>query len=109
MKRTAEFVLGLIGGIFGVIGSVIVMCLAIYGMEGYTDNALLTYIFIVLIIEIGLLVLACLVNKVNNIVYGVCIIVLSLVTLFMSLFTLIIPVILQIISGAIAFRTLKQK
>lgn len=109
MKRTAEFVLGLIGGIFGVIGSVIVMSLAIYGMEGYTDNALLTYISIVLIIEIGLLVLACLVNKVNNIVYGVCMIILPLVTLFMSLFTLIIPVILQIISGAIAFRTLKQK
>lgn len=38
MKRTAEFVFSLIGCISGVIGSVSVMSLAIYGMEGYTDN-----------------------------------------------------------------------
>ena len=57
--------------------------------------------------RVFVLVLACLVNKVNNIVYGLCMILLPLVTLVMSLFLLFIPVILQIISGGFAFRPLK--
>ena len=109
MKRTPEFILGLIGGIFGVIGSFIILMIAITAMDGYIDYGLLTYYSILLIIQIGLLVLACSVNKVNNIAYGLCMILLSLVTLVMSLFLLLIPVILQIISGSFAFRPLKQE
>ncbi|MCX2827276.1 MULTISPECIES: DUF4064 domain-containing protein [Bacillus] len=109
MKRTPEFILGLIGGIFGVIGSFIILMIAITAMDGYIDYKLLTYYSILLIIQIGLLVLACSVNKVNNIAYGLCMILLPLVTLVMSLFLLLIPVILQIISGGFAFRFLKQE
>jgi len=109
LKRTPEFILGLIGGIFGVIGSFIILMIAITAMDGYIDYKLLTYYSILLIIQIGLLVLACSVNKVNNIAYGLCMILLPLVTLVMSLFLLFIPVILQIISGGFAFRPLKQE
>ncbi len=108
LKRTPEFVLGLIGGILGIIISIIILLVAITAMEGI-DYKLLTYYSIVLIIQIGLLVLACSVNKVNNIAYGLCMILLPLVTLVMSIFLLFIPVILQIISGGFAFRPLNQK
>ncbi|MED1557081.1 DUF4064 domain-containing protein [Bacillus paramycoides] len=106
MKRTPEFVLGLIGGILGMIISIILIVVAINIMEGF-DYKLLAYYSIILTVQIGLFVLACLVNKVNNKVYGVCMIVVPIVTLFMSLFFLLIPTILQIMSGSFAFRTLK--
>ena len=126
MKRTAEFITGLIGGIFGCLFSLFIE----FGIVSYVklgDNVYSNYrdsvsyadsegsefmiilFSIALIIQIGLLVLTCCVNKVNNIVYGVCMIVLSVISLLLSVFTLLIPVVLQIISGALAFRTLQQK
>ncbi|WP_242220087.1 DUF4064 domain-containing protein [Bacillus cereus group sp. BfR-BA-01380] len=126
MKRTAEFITGLIGGIFGCLLSLFIgFCLVSYAKFG--DSAYSTYgdsvsyansegsevmiilFSIALIIQIGLLVLACCVNKVNNIAYGVCMIVLSIISLLLSVFILLIPVVLQIVSGALAFRTLQQK
>ena len=106
MKRTPEFVLGLIGGILGIIISIILIIVAINVMEGF-DYKLLAYYSIVLTVQIGLLILSFLVNKVNNKVYGVCMIVIPIVMLFMSLFFLLIPTILQIMSGSFAYRTLK--
>ncbi len=106
LKRTPEFVLGLIGGILGIIISIILIVVAFNIMEG-VDYELLAYYSIILTVQIGLFILACLVNKVNNKVYGVCMIVIPIVMLFMSLFFLLIPTILQIISGSFAFRTLK--
>ncbi|HDR8452639.1 hypothetical protein ABE48_21480 [Bacillus thuringiensis] len=106
MKRTPEFVLGLIGGILGIIISIILIVVAFNIMEG-VDYELLAYYSIILTVQIGLFILSCLVNKVNNKVYGVCMIVIPIVMLFMSLFFLLIPTILQIIPGSFAFRTLK--
>ncbi|MGN4766737.1 DUF4064 domain-containing protein [Bacillus thuringiensis] len=106
MKRTPEFVLGLIDGILGIIISIILIVVAFNIMEG-VDYELLAYYSIILTVQIGLFILSCLVNKVNNKVYGVCMIVIPIVMLFMSLFFLLIPTILQIISGSFAFRTLK--
>ena len=106
LKRTLEFVLGLIGGIIGIIISILLIVVAFNIMEGF-DYELLAYYSIILTVQIGLLILSCLVNKVNNKVYGVCMIVIPIVMLFMSLFFLLIPTILQIISGSFAFRTLK--
>ncbi|MGG0289505.1 DUF4064 domain-containing protein [Bacillus pacificus] len=103
MKRTLEFVLGLIGGIIGIIISILLIVVAFNIMEGF-DYELLAYYSIILTVQIGLLILSCLVNKVNNKVYGVCMIVIPIV---MSLFFLLIPTILQIMSGSFAFRTLK--
>lgn len=108
LKRTPEFVLGLIGGILGIIISIILIVVAFNIMEG-VDYELLAYYSIILTVQIGLFILSCLVNKVNNKVYGVCMIVIPIVMLFMSLFFLLIPTILQIISGSFAFRTLKLK
>lgn len=106
LKRTPEFVLGLIDGILGIIISIILIVVAFNIMEG-VDYELLAYYSIILTVQIGLFILSCLVNKVNNKVYGVCMIVIPIVMLFMSLFFLLIPTILQIISGSFAFRTLQ--
>ncbi len=95
LKRTPEFVLGLIGGILGIIISIILIVVAFNIMEG-VDYELLAYYSIILTVQIGLFILSCLVNKVNNKVYGVCMIVIPIVMLFMSLFFLLIPTILQI-------------
>ncbi len=85
LKRTPEFVLGLIGGILGIIISIILIVVAFNIMEG-VDYELLAYYSIILTVQIGLFILSCLVNKVNNKVYGVCMIVIPIVMLFMSLF-----------------------
>ncbi|PHA02531.1 hypothetical protein COE51_02760 [Bacillus pseudomycoides] len=107
MKRTAEFIVGLIGGIFGLLMS----SLCFIGIISYTNSGGSEYSYLIinfgitLMIQIGLLVLTCCVNKINNIAYGICMIVLSVI----SLFALTVAVVLQIISGALAFRTLQQK
>ena len=111
LKRTAEFIVGLIGGILGLLMSFLCFIGIIsYTNSGDSESSYLIITFgIALMIQIGLLVLTCCVNKINNIVYGICMIVLSVISLFLSLFALNLAVILQIISGALAFRTLQQK
>ncbi|MFI8709545.1 DUF4064 domain-containing protein [Bacillus sp. NPDC077411] len=118
MKRTAEFITGLIGGIFGVLLSFLMVIGSVsYINSGdsfsYDNSEGFEYMIVLfsssLIIQIGLLVLACCVNKINNTVYGICMIVLSVISLLLSVFVLTLPVILQIVSGALAFRTLQQK
>ncbi|MGG2066908.1 DUF4064 domain-containing protein [Bacillus sp. S14(2024)] len=109
MKRSVEFIIGLIGGILGLLISLfVVIGSASYASSGGNGYLIITS-GIALIIQIGLLVLTCCVNKTNNIVYGICMIVLSVISLVLSLFLLSIPVVLQIISGALAFRTLRQE
>ncbi|WP_369900879.1 hypothetical protein [Bacillus manliponensis] len=114
MKRTVEFITGLIGGILGLLLSLLIVIGSIshtsslISPEGIEEYIVLTS-SIALMIQIGLLVLACCVNKINNKIYGICMIVFSIISLFLGLFMLFIPVILQIISGAFAFRTLKQE
>ena len=114
MKRTLEFVIGLIGGILGLLLSLFIVIGSISYTNSHTSSGgIEEYIIITssiaLIIQIGLLVLACCVNKINNKTYGICMIVLSIISLFLGLFILFLPVVLQIISGAFAFRTLKQE
>lgn len=118
LKRTAEFITGLIGGIFGVLLSFLMVIGSVsYINSGdsfsYDNSEGFEYMIVLfsssLIIQIGLLVLACCVNKINNTVYGICMIVLSVISLLLSVFVLTLPVILQIVSGALAFRTLQQK
>ncbi|PRD06797.1 hypothetical protein CQ058_29135 [Bacillus sp. MYb56] len=114
MKRTVEFVIGLIGGILGLLLSlfIVIGCIS-YTSSNTSSGGIAEYIIITssiaLIIQIGLLVLACCVNKINNIAYGICMIVLSIISLFLGFFILFLPVVLQIISGAFAFRSLKQE
>ncbi|HDR7807211.1 TPA: hypothetical protein QCY07_005297, partial [Bacillus cereus] len=52
MKRTPEFVLGLIGGILGIIISIILIVVAFNIMEG-VDYELLAYYSIILTVQIG--------------------------------------------------------
>lgn len=106
MKRTAEFVTGLIGGVLGVVFSFIIMIWA--GNQPITeDNGLFVTSIIVLVLQITALTLSCLVNKLNNKVYGVISIVIGILTLLLSALIFFIPAILQFISGGLAFRTLQ--
>lgn len=106
MKRTAEFVTGLIGGVFGVVFSFIVMLWA--GNQPITeDNGLFVTSIIVLVLQITTLTLSCLVNKLNNKIYGVISIVIGALTLLLSALIFFIPAILQFVSGGLAFRSLK--
>ncbi|MED1010728.1 hypothetical protein [Bacillus mycoides] len=107
MKRTAEFVTGLIGGILGSVFSFIVMIWV--GNQPVTeDNGLFTTSIIVLVLQITVLTLSCLVNKLNNKVYGVISIVIGALTLLLSALIFFIPAILQFVSGGLAFRSLKE-
>lgn len=104
-KRTPEFVTGLIGGILGTVFSFIVMFWA--GNQPVTeDNGLFVTSIIVLLLQIVALVLSCLVNTMNNKVYGVLTIVIGLITLLLSALVFFIPAILQFVSGGMAFRAL---
>lgn len=107
MKRTAEFVTGLIGGILGSVFSFIVMFWA--GNQPVTeDNGLFVTSIIVLLLQIVALVLSCLVNTMNNKIYGVITIVIGLITLLLSALVFFIPAILQFVSGGLALRSLKE-
>jgi hypothetical protein len=106
-KRTPEFVTGLIGGVLGTVFSFIVMFWA--GNQPVTeDNGLFVTSIIVLALQIAALVLSCLVNMINNKVYGAISIIIGLLTLLLSALVFFIPAILQFISGGMAFRTLKN-
>lgn len=104
-KRTPEFVTGLIGGVLGTVFSFIVMFWA--GNQPVTeDNGLFVASIIVLVLQIAALVLSCLVNTMNNKIYGVLTIVIGLITLLLSALVFFIPAILQFVSGGMAFRAL---
>ncbi|BAR85783.1 hypothetical protein P9Z59_26500 [Bacillus thuringiensis] len=107
MKRTTEFVTGLIGGIFGVICSFIVMLWA-GGQPVNEDNGLFVTSIIVLVLQLTALTLSCLVNKLNNKVYGIISIAIGLITLFLSALIFFIPAILQFVSGGLAFKSQKE-
>ncbi|ENQ3106061.1 hypothetical protein ACEOWJ_002060 [Bacillus cereus] len=106
MKRTTELVTGLIGGILGSLFSLIVLIWA-GGQPVTEDNGLFVTTIIVSTLQVIVFVLSCLVNKMNNNVYGILSIIIGLTTLILSALIFFIPAILQIVSGAIAFRKLK--
>jgi hypothetical protein len=106
LKRTPEFVLGLIGSILGILVTGIVFMFLGFEPANQNDGWFLGS-FILLLIQIVALVLSCLVNHINNKLYGVLLIAIGIVTLLMSLLFLFVPAILYLISGGMAFRKLK--
>ncbi|MGD6964541.1 hypothetical protein ACQCVB_20270 [Fictibacillus phosphorivorans] len=106
MKRTPEFVLGLIGSILGIIVTGIVFMFLGFEPANENDGWFLGS-FILLIIQVAALVLSCLVNHLNNKLYGGLLITIGIATLLMSFLFLFVPAILYLISGGMAFRKLK--
>ncbi|MEB9549520.1 hypothetical protein P4J60_20975 [Bacillus cereus] len=109
MKRTAEFVTGLIGSIIGTC-----IALFIFVISGFipivddTVTYMFTGSFIMFLIQIVAIVLSCCVNKMNNKLYGGLMIGIGVISLFMSFLFLLIPAVLYLVSGGLAFRTLKE-
>jgi hypothetical protein len=114
MKRTAELVTGLIGGILGLLitGFLFLMLIFdpyIYSNDADTQFGVLILTFVYFIMQSASIVLSCFVNRINNVVYGIIMIVIGTILLVLSMFVMFIPSLLQIISGCVAFRTLRNK
>lgn len=107
MKRNVEFITGLVGSGLGVVFSLLIV---IYLVKQPADESWGVFLLsiAVLAIQSAALVLSCLVSRMNHIAYAVILIVIGIITLFVSVFILFIPATLQIISGAMAFRSLKK-
>jgi Protein of unknown function (DUF4064) len=109
LKRKPEFVLGLIGSIIGI-----VFCVAIAFIlgakpvnDGFYDHFKVS--FFIGLFQIAAIIFSCLVNNMNHKVYGCFMIAFGLITMFGSLYIviLLVPAILYLISGGLAFRKLK--
>jgi hypothetical protein len=110
LKRTAEFVTGLIGS---VLGSIIM--LTVFVLTGSTPategNTAFYGSFIFLAVQISGVVFSCLVNRMNNKSYGTIMIFIGIINLIISLFgfwILFIPAVLYLVSGGMAFRKIKS-
>jgi hypothetical protein len=108
MKRTPEFVLGLVGGILGMI-----ICAFLFhsfmSEPAINDNDAAIFGSVVLFVfQLTALILSCLVNQLNNYVFAGILIFIGIASVFLSAFTLTIPAILYLIAGGLAFRKLKQ-
>jgi Protein of unknown function (DUF4064) len=109
LKRTPEFVLGLIGGILGTI-----VCFGLFILlKDNTDEVLTQKIDAVItfgIIQVAALVFSCLVNNINHKLYGFLMLsfgLLSLYGTFTHITVLMVSAVLYLISGGLAFRKLK--
>lgn len=98
MKRTPEFILGLIGSIWGIVISVFTLIVTGYlPVSSFTAGLVMTISFVGLCLGILAIVFACLVNtktKTSGIVLIVC-----AVSIFLTNLLQIIPAILLLIAG----------
>jgi hypothetical protein len=107
LKRTPEFVLGLIGGILGMIISGILF-VSFANEPAISDNeASIVGTIILFVLQLTALILSCLVNNLNNYVFAGVMLFIGILTIFLSVFILTIPGILYLIAGGLAFRKLK--
>jgi hypothetical protein len=105
MKRTPEFVLGLIGAILGIIIIGIDFVLLVFGSAG--DSARLRSIPF-FPIQFFALLFSLLGNHLSKKLFGSFMIITGLITL-LSMSLLFVPAILYLISGVMTFRNLKTK
>ncbi|PED27316.1 hypothetical protein CON34_05770 [Bacillus thuringiensis] len=108
-KRTAELVTGLVGSILGTIISIFLFIFALNLPAVESTANFLVGSFMIMVIQVIALILSCCVNSMNNKLYGVLMIFTGAISLFVSFLALLIPGVLYIVSGGIAFRTLENK
>ncbi|KEK17413.1 hypothetical protein [Bacillus gaemokensis] len=108
-KRNAEFLTALVGSVLGTISSFFVFLLS--GFIPAMQNSL-SYMFsssfIVLLLQIAAIVLSCSINYINNKLYGGLMIGIALISLSTYFFFMLIPAVLYMISGGLAFRPLEN-
>ncbi|MED3553851.1 DUF4064 domain-containing protein [Cytobacillus praedii] len=108
MNRTAEFVLGLVGGIIGILLSLVGFFFSIAGFLADDPGAawvvaIITFVFF--IIQIGALIMSCLVNRMDNKLYGGLMITCGVLSFPISIFLMFVPSVLYIIAGALGLRS----
>jgi hypothetical protein len=110
LKRTTEFITGLIGSVLGSIIMLTVFVLT--GSAPATEGNTAFYgSFILLAVQISGVVFSCFVNRMNNKAYGTIMIFIGIINLIISFFgfwILLIPALLYLISGGLAYRKLQQ-
>lgn len=110
MNRTAEFVLGLVGGIIGILITILGFFIGFIGFMADDQDAawiivIITFIFFV--IQITALIMSCLVNRMNNKLFGGLMITCGILSFPISLFLMFVPSVLYIIAGALGLRNLE--
>jgi predicted tellurium resistance membrane protein TerC len=108
LKRTPEFVLGLIGGILGMLTCAFIFNSFMSEPETIDNNGPIFIVIILFVLQLTALILSCLVNNLNNYVYAGIMLFIGVVSIFLSIFILTIPGILYLISGGMAFRKFKS-
>lgn len=110
MKRTAEFVTGLIGSVLGAI--IMLTIFVLTGSAPATEGNTAFYgSFILLAVQITGIVFSCLVNRMNHKSYGTIMIFIGIINLIITFFgfwLLLLPTVLYLVSGGMAFRNPKQ-
>jgi hypothetical protein len=112
VKRTAEFVLGLVGGIIGILLSFLGFFIAFVAAAS-DDQQAAGIIFIVtllfFVIQAGALIVGCLVNRMNHKLFGGLMIAFGVLSFPISIFLMFVPSVLYIIAGALGFRVPQER
>ncbi|WP_057776319.1 DUF4064 domain-containing protein [Cytobacillus dafuensis] len=112
MKRTAEFVLGLVGGIIGILVALSALFVAFIGFladDAGAATVIVIIAFIFLIIQVAALIMSCLVNRMDHKLFGGLMITCGILSFPVSIFLMFIPSVLYIISGALGLRVLEAE
>lgn len=103
MVKNIEYYIGILGGLFGIVD------ILFYGqhlrMTGANSEGL---VLVMLNLHGVALLLSCFVTKVNAIVYGIVMIVVGVTSLYVFALGLYVPAILEIVSGCLSFRKVRQ-
>ena len=109
MKRKAEFIFCLIGGIIGIVVSFLVLIgIAVYHAQGDDLFVFILMVFsiIFLLLQIGAVILSTLVNRMNHKLFGGLMIGIGVLSFPFSFFLFYMPSALYFAAGALGFRQL---
>ncbi|MBP2241751.1 magnesium-transporting ATPase (P-type) [Cytobacillus eiseniae] len=109
MKRTAEFVLGLVGGILGILLSLVGFFFSFIGFlaeDPGPASVILIITFVFFVIQLAALIMSCLVNRMDHKLYGGLMITWGVLSFPVAIFLMFVPSILYIIAGALGLRKL---
>jgi hypothetical protein len=107
MNRTAEFVLGLVGGIIGILLSLVGFFFSFAGFLAEDPGAawvVAIVSFVFFSIQLGALIMSCLVSRMDNKLYGGLMITCGVLSFPISIFLMFVPSVLYIIAGALGLR-----
>ncbi|PGT89873.1 hypothetical protein [Bacillus thuringiensis] len=104
MVKNVEYYIGIFGGLFGMVD------ILFYGQHLHMTGANSEGLVLVMLTLHGVaMLLSCFVTKVNAIVYGVTMTVIGIASLYVFALGLYVPAILEIVSGCLSFRKVRQE